>query len=522
MRYLCCILAVVIPLYVEAAGIGKLDSTDIIFHFHGTDTLSRVGSFINSLGDINGDGFDDISVSSRSPKGTYIFLGGQPTDSNPDYFLRGPLGPAAAVDLTGDGFIDIITSEAIGIPAEEKGTLFFFRGFGDSIATEPFDSLTLDTGNYRFGWWFVADFVDSDNLADLLISQSIRPDGDQLLLFSGPITGASVPEWLYTIENPRQTADGSFGLIDFDGDGNRDIFVAQFGDQLDSSVLKIFHGPLFDTSLATVIAAPITQDSLNQRWFGRHVVNCGDLNADGWDDLLVEYNFATFLYFCGSGADTVFDYRLDHKSVYMARAGDVNGDGYNDLITGNGDRSASGSVDIYLGGPNFDPYIDDYIVRADLPPLFLEMIGYRVSSARDFDGDNVDDFIISCQNFAHGDPGDVFIFKGSPDIVTEVEGDNIQGLLPEQFDLHQNYPNPFNPTTTIEFDLPQRGHVKLIIFNILGKEVVTLVERELSAGSHSVRWDGRDSDGATVASGIYLYNLLTGNFIDKKKMLLLK
>jgi len=83
--------------------------------------------------------------------------------------------------------------------------------------------------------------------------------------------------------------------------------------------------------------------------------------------------------------------------------------------------------------------------------------------------------------------------------------------------LQQNYPNPFNPSTTIEFDLPKTGEVTLKVFNILGKEIATLVTTRLSAGSHTYKWEATNS-----ASGVYLYRLEAGDYIETRKMILMK
>ena len=95
-------------------------------------------------------------------------------------------------------------------------------------------------------------------------------------------------------------------------------------------------------------------------------------------------------------------------------------------------------------------------------------------------------------------------------------------LVPEQFALHYNYPNPFNPSTTIQFDLPKATHVELVVYNILGQRVATLVDRYYPAGWHSVTWDGRTSSGKEVASGIYLYRIETEYDAASKKMVLVK
>ena len=92
--------------------------------------------------------------------------------------------------------------------------------------------------------------------------------------------------------------------------------------------------------------------------------------------------------------------------------------------------------------------------------------------------------------------------------------------LPEQFHLYQNYPNPFNPETTIRFTLPQAGHVQLVIFNLLGQKVRTLVDGDRKAGFYSLRWDGRVEFGNPAASGIYYYVIKSGNFHDTMRMIL--
>ncbi len=103
---------------------------------------------------------------------------------------------------------------------------------------------------------------------------------------------------------------------------------------------------------------------------------------------------------------------------------------------------------------------------------------------------------------------------------TDVDNNEDNTSVPRKFALLQNYPNPFNPETTIRFDLPKHSHVTLIIYNVLGQEIKTLFEGPKTTGTHSIKWDGKDALGRNVSSGIYLYRLETGNFIEVKKMVL--
>ena len=94
--------------------------------------------------------------------------------------------------------------------------------------------------------------------------------------------------------------------------------------------------------------------------------------------------------------------------------------------------------------------------------------------------------------------------------------------IPETFALHQNFPNPFNPITTLGYGLPKGSDVRLAIFDMLGNEVATLVNSHQQAGFKSVQWDGTGSMGRAVSAGVYLYRIEAGEFVETKKMLLLK
>jgi len=94
--------------------------------------------------------------------------------------------------------------------------------------------------------------------------------------------------------------------------------------------------------------------------------------------------------------------------------------------------------------------------------------------------------------------------------------------IPNQFALHQNYPNPFNPTTQLRYDLPEQAFVKLAIYDLLGRQVTTLVSRVEEPGYRSVTWNGTDTMGKAVSAGMYLYVIKAGDYMQTKKMILLK
>jgi hypothetical protein len=93
----------------------------------------------------------------------------------------------------------------------------------------------------------------------------------------------------------------------------------------------------------------------------------------------------------------------------------------------------------------------------------------------------------------------------------------ISSEIPESFKLYQNYPNPFNPVTNIKFQIAKSSNVKLIVFDISGKEATTLVNEYLQPGTYEADWDAEK-----YASGVYFYRFITDNFSDTRKMILVK
>lgn len=100
------------------------------------------------------------------------------------------------------------------------------------------------------------------------------------------------------------------------------------------------------------------------------------------------------------------------------------------------------------------------------------------------------------------------------------EHDN--NIVPLKNSLHQNYPNPFNPTTTIPFDIVNSDQVRLIIYNVKGEIVRTLLNSNLNPGSYEVRWNGRSDSGINMSAGMYFIELKGTNFRETNKMIYLK
>jgi hypothetical protein len=93
----------------------------------------------------------------------------------------------------------------------------------------------------------------------------------------------------------------------------------------------------------------------------------------------------------------------------------------------------------------------------------------------------------------------------------------VSNEIPQRYELYQNYPNPFNPITKLKFQMPKSEFVKLVLFDVTGKEIAALVNEELIPGIYEIDWDA-----SNYPSGVYFYTIVTGNFTQTKKMVLIK
>ncbi|MGE5806855.1 MAG: T9SS type A sorting domain-containing protein, partial [Ignavibacteria bacterium] len=141
-----------------------------------------------------------------------------------------------------------------------------------------------------------------------------------------------------------------------------------------------------------------------------------------------------------------------------------------------------------------------------------------------FSGDSIT--VSDVQALIPLEPGEFYIYSTvklpTPEqgILSEIKTSS-QELIKEYY-LGQNYPNPFNPSTEIIFQIVNPSHVTLKVFDILGREVKTLINEEKGNGRHSIRWNGNNNLNEAVSSGIYFYKLDAGSFTNTKKMMLLR
>jgi hypothetical protein len=232
---------------------------------------------------------------------------------------------------------------------------------------------------------------------------------------------------------------------------------------------------------------------------GPNSVFAVDLDGDGDSDLAVANYGSDNVSVLLNNGDGTFQPAVNYGAGYRPNsvfAVDLDGDGDNDLSVAN---SYGVSVLMNNGDVTFQTAVN-------------YGAGYRPNSvfAVDLDGNGDNDLAVVNEN---SDNVSILINLSS---ATGVDN-SPETSLPESFSISQNYPNPFNASTTIGYSLTEPSDVTIDIYDILGRKVETLVQREQSAGSHQVVWNAKDQP-----SGMYFYRIEAGDYTEARKMLLLK
>jgi Leucine-rich repeat (LRR) protein len=140
----------------------------------------------------------------------------------------------------------------------------------------------------------------------------------------------------------------------------------------------------------------------------------------------------------------------------------------------------------------------------------------------DMNWSNPNNFNISENQLCPPYPSCIEDYVGYQDTTNCDQVSITEQTLPFTYSLYNSYPNPFNPITTLRYDLPEQNHVNIIIYDMLGRQVKTLVNQTQEAGFKSVLWNAIDSFGSPVSAGVYLYQIQAGEYMQTKKMVLLK
>jgi hypothetical protein len=538
-----------------------------VFEYTGTGALELVWSSPAGLwpnnpnstprwvqhGDLDGDGNKEI-IWPSGPRYTGQLQVWENVGDN-DY------GTSSIIDLPGDLHVGLGIGEYRF--DRERGTVYDFDGDGKSELimcnadhntyilsingnAPGFASWQIEGGdpnvhpNNGFAnasWWHsIPVDYDGDGVKEIVVHHwnfygfwSIEPTGANTYTYppgngDGGVFGPTYYEFYRTRD---VDGVGFMGITaaDVDGDGKDEIAGLVYP-LYELSLIAQPQGvegvEIWDDSLKMGIIGPrdvMGLDETSQYW-GCYAV---DLNQNGRDEILVGgfdgYEIVAMEY---SGTGDILDASSYTKTIYYPGPGDDEQEWSSITIS-----DSAGVVDTsYNRGAWATP-------------------GVMKFSQGDFTGDGNPELVVSYQaDFYDSTTITHRTWNGSAweeveekiqmepqinirllsyDGATGISVENIDIITPEDYVLNQNYPNPFNPTTTIRFSLPLEKEISLVVYDMLGREVKTLIaNQEFSSGSYEVTWDATNNMGSKVVSGNYIATLKFGNFTKSIKMMLLK
>jgi hypothetical protein len=397
----------------------------------GEHTGDEFGHSVAWVGDVNGDGYDDVLVGAfRYPEiagvgQAYLYFGGPAMDSVADLVITPPAGGsglfgvsvASAGDFNGDGHPDfIIGAQQAGF----EGKAFIYYG-GPSLDATPDVTLTGEsTGAFTAFGASVASAgdVNGDGFGDVIVGAPWYPGGGnkpgRAYVFFGGAVPDAVPDRVFSgvgFYDQLGSAVGSAG--DMNGDGHADLFASAPENDaagLNAGAIYVwFGGPAFDTIPdLTLLGSGAYEHLMN-------AADAGDVNADGFSDLIGAGRGQVRVWFGGSPSNSVPDLTLTRSYASVAGAGDVNGDGIDDFVVGAPNDVSGGRVSVYFGGSGVDTIEDVHFVGNQSGAA----IGIAVAGRAHTDGPGPSDVIAS----AYWDPdsigynkGRVYVFANSPNI----------------------------------------------------------------------------------------------------------
>ncbi|MBZ0182920.1 MAG: FG-GAP-like repeat-containing protein [Melioribacteraceae bacterium] len=519
------------------------------------------------LGDENKDGCDDVMLFDCDKKSGFIYYGGSPMSTTPidsiqfyDSITVG--GSIAVIDLNNDGCKDII------IPTVRKklsggfilGPIKVYYG-GERIQTSP--GLTFNPPKGATGAVpnALKDF-NGDGKEELVLWDANLPYSKKqfgtLYFYNTKAEFDTIPEYTITGDSVSQYRlwSGINSSGDINGDGRTDFTVDGYimnGNEFLDSFRRFYLG-----NEEFELEPDITYYQSEHKFNVIPMAIINDINGDKKDDILMEdYGFYPYYYhevilYGGVPLDTIPAIGLNTQNVGISpertySLGDVNGDGFNDFFS-QALNFGYRDIKLWVGGREM-PYTSGNEANKTWYGT-SDGFGRTLSNVGDVDGDGVNDLIIG--QALYGDSpttvcnrGAIYIIKGDTSVVGDTLAVGVKEKYPSLngYRLYEAYPNPFNPTTTIKYTIPTNAvitrseatwqsneiaspptsvrndlvNVTLKVYDILGREVATLVNEQKSAGTYQVTFNA-----GNLPSGVYFYRLQVNDFVTSKKMMLIK
>lgn len=494
--------------FLATSKIYTQDSLYLVGTITGESYEKRIND-VKGIGDVNRDGYDDFIVTHYFDKYAELYFGSSTLDLTPDIIFHYPnsddsvryFGISGRIgDVNNDGYDDFTISGAyLFLNQYPKGKVFLYYG-GETIDTIPaaeFNEPWLEDGfgNSMEG---VGD-INKDGYDDFITTSPYNwtDARGRAYLFWG---GDSI-SWERSITFASDSLEDFFGastanIGDISKDGFDDIAISAIGTpSLDSGRVYVFYGgSQMDNKKDTILYSGNSDLA-----FGRIIKNAEDLNKDEIIDYCIASSDSIYVYLSNNNPLIIRGYSLDTK-------GDINGDTISDLIVGSDKK-----INVYFGSENFD--INPDIIIDDS----LRYSTAYINIAGDLNNDQYDEIVSLAPNWPNTEnpQGKVYIYSYKK--ITDVK--DYKGNRPNNFKLYQNYPNPFNPVTNIQYIIKSNQFVTLKIFDVLGKEIATLINEEKTAGKYEIEFNAAKYN---LSSGVYFYSITAGNFHQVKKMILAK
>lgn len=410
----------------------------------GENTGDNFGKSVSGAGDVNNDGYDDVIVGSEgydSYSGrAYLFSGGSSMDNVADLTFSGNetgsyfgCSVSKAGDVNGDGYDDVIVGAYCH--SSNNGLSKIYYGDDELVDNKELTLAGELLDNY-FGYSVSnAGDVNGDGYDDVIIGayRNNLYTGAAYIYYGGIEMDDTVDVALTgeIVKTSSGSIQGTYfgysvaGAGDVNNDGYDDVIVGAYFYNYRMGRAYIFFG---GTSMDNTADVTMTGDAI-EYYFGRSVAGAGDLNGDGYSDVIVgvpAYNSSTgraYIYYGGSSMNNVADVTIDGSATgvllgySLAGAGDVNKDGYDDVIVGSfGYSSEKGRADLYLGGSSMNSTSDLTFTGNVTGNRF----GYAVSGAGDVNGDGYADIIIGAYAYSSL-TGQAYLFYGGSSMNATVD-----------------------------------------------------------------------------------------------------